>query len=320
MDNQTRDIIIDTDPGKDDAVAILLALASPELRVLGLTIVAGNVPLDMTLINARKICELAGRPDIRVFPGAGKPLERMLATAEEVHGRDGLGGPRLPEPTMPVQDQHAVDFIIETLRTRPEKSVTLCTLAPLTNIALALKKAPDVAARIKEIVMMGGGFFAGGNITPAAEFNIYVDPQAAQIVFEAGVPIVMIPLDCTHMAVATRERIAAIRALNSPTGEAVGALLDFIEEFDGRRTGGTGTPLHDPNVIAYLLDPALYEGKACHVAIETGSELTMGMSVVDWWGVTHNPPNAYYVRAVDDKGFYTLLTERLAKLGDESKT
>eukprot|EP01035_Chromulina_nebulosa_P014143 gene14143-18721_t len=195
---QSRKIIIDTDPGQDDAVAILLALGSSELEVVGITAVAGNVPLKLTQNNARKICELAGRPDIRVFAGADRPLKRKPVSAEHVHGATGLNGPELFEPTMPLETQHGVDFIIETLRGDPKGSVTLCALGPLTNIATALTRAPDIAANIREIVLMGGGYFEAGNITPAAEFNIYVDPEAAEIVFKSGVPITMITLDLTH--------------------------------------------------------------------------------------------------------------------------
>ena len=197
---EKRKIIIDTDPGQDDAVAILLALASPELEVLGITAVAGNVPLALTEKNARKICELAGKPKTKVFAGAIRPLLRQLVTAEEVHGKTGLNGPHLPEPTMPLEDQHAVDFIVETLMQEASGSVTLCALGPLTNVALALIREPRIAPRIKEIVLMGGGFFEGGNVTPTAEFNIYVDPHAAEIVLKSGVPIVMMPLDVTHKA------------------------------------------------------------------------------------------------------------------------
>ncbi len=309
-----RKIIIDTDPGQDDALAILLALASPELEVLGITAVAGNVPLALTQRNARKICELAGRPETPVFAGAARPLLRKLVTAEEVHGRTGLDGPDLPEPRMPLQDTHAVDFIIETLTNQPEKSVTLCPLGPLTNIALALSRAPEIAPRIREIVLMGGGFFEGGNVTPAAEFNIYVDPHAADIVLQAGVPLVMMPLDVTHKALTTRKRVTAIRALGTPVGLAAAQLLDFFERFDEEKYGTDGGPLHDPCVIAYLIKPELFGGKSCNVSVETGSELTMGMTVIDWWRVTKRPHNALVMQDIDADGFFTLLTERLSRL------
>jgi purine nucleosidase len=172
----SQSIIIDTDPGQDDAVAILLALASPELEILGITVVAGNVPLALTEVNARKICELAGRPEMKVYSGAMRPILRKLVTAEHVHGRTGLDGPVLPEPKMKLEKQHAVDFIVATLMERPAGTVTLCVLGPMTNIGLALAREPRIASRIKRIVAMGGGFFEGGNVTPTAEFNIYVDP------------------------------------------------------------------------------------------------------------------------------------------------
>jgi len=309
-----RDIIIDTDPGQDDAVAILLALASPELRVLGLTAVAGNVPLALTQLNARKICELAGRRDIPVYAGCDAPLFRALVTAEHVHGRTGLDGPDLPAPTMPLAKGHAVDFLIQTLRQAPQGTVTLCALGPLTNIATALERAPDIAGRIREIVLMGGAYFEVGNITPTAEFNIYVDPEAAEIVMKSGIPIVMMPLDVTHQALTTRARIDAFRALGTPVGDAVAALTDFFERFDIEKYGSNGAPLHDPCVIAYLLQPDLFSGRQINVEIETTSPLTLGMTVADWWRVSDRPANVTFIGKVDAEGFYALLSARLATL------
>jgi len=307
-------IIIDTDPGQDDAVAILLALASPEIEVLGITAVAGNVPLALTEVNARKICELAGRPDIKVYAGAVRPMLRPLVTAEYVHGKTGMDGPTLPEPAMPLQKQYAVDYIIDTLMSREAGTVTLATLGPLTNIALALVKEPRIAPRVKQIVAMGGGYFEGGNVTPAAEFNIYVDPQAARVVFESGIPITLFPLDCTHQALTTAKRVAAFRAMNNKSGQATAALLDFFERFDENKYGTDGGPLHDPCVIAWLLKPELFTGRHVNVAIECESELTMGMTVVDWWHVTGRAPNATVIRNLDADGFFKLLTERIGKL------
>ncbi|MFP4450237.1 MAG: nucleoside hydrolase [Rhodosalinus sp.] len=310
-----RRIIIDTDPGQDDAVAILLALASPEeIEVLGITAVAGNVPLPLTARNARITCELAGRPDIRVFAGCDRPLERPLVTAEHVHGRTGLDGPELPEPRMALQEAHAVDFIVETLRREPVGSVTLCPLGPLTNIATAFRRAPDIVARVAGIVLMGGAYFEVGNITPAAEFNIYVDPQAAEIVFKSGAPITVMPLDVTHKALVTTARNDAFRALGTPVGQAVAQMTDFFERFDREKYGSEGAPLHDPCVTAWLIRPELFSGRLVNVEIETGSELTMGMTVADWWGVTDRAPNATFMGDVDADGFFTLLTERLARL------
>lgn len=313
-DGSPRAIIIDTDPGQDDAIAILLALASPELDVLGITVVAGNVLLSLTEQNARKVCELAGRTDVKVFAGCARPLVRPQVTAEQVHGKTGLDGPNLPAPTMPLQDQHSVDWIVETLRARPAGTITLCTLGPLTNIAAALIKAPDIASRIGEIVMMGGGFFEGGNTTPAAEFNIYVDPHAAHVVFSSGIKLTMHPLDVTHKALMTKAWIASLRELGTRTGDAAAAMLDFYERFDMEKYGAEGGPLHDPCVLAYLLKPELFSGKDCNVQIETASELTMGMTVVDWWGVSPHPANCRVINAIDARGFYDLIHERLARL------
>ena len=308
-----RKIIIDTDPGQDDAVAILLALASPELELLGITCVAGNVPLELTAKNARIVCELAGRPETRVFAGCDRPMARKLVTAEHVHGKTGLDGITLPDPIMPLETQHAVDFLIETLRREPAGSVTLCPIAPLTNIATAIQRAPDIVPRIAEIVLMGGGCFEGGNITPAAEFNIYVDPEAAKIVFDAGVKLTVMPLDVTHKALTTRARVEAFRNAGR-VGPAVASWTDFFERFDKEKYGSEGAPLHDPCTVAYLLRPELFSGRFINVEIETGSDLTLGMTVADWWRVSRRAPNANFIGDVDAEGYFALLTERLARL------
>ncbi len=310
-----RDIIIDTDPGQDDAGAILMALGSPdELNVLGITCVAGNVPLPLTSRNARVVCELAGRTDVPVFAGCDAPMERPLLTAEHVHGATGLDGPDLHQPTMALRDQHGVDFIIETLRCRPSGTVTLCPLGPLTNIATALTRAPDIKERVQQIVLMGGAYFEVGNITPAAEFNIYVDPEAADIVMQSGIDVVMLPLDVTHQMLCTRPRIEALRDLATPVGIAMAEMVDFFERFDVEKYGSDGGPLHDPCVIAYLLKPDLFTGRHINVEIETTSELTMGMTVADYWRVTDRPPNVTFMRSGDADGFFGLLTERLGRL------
>jgi purine nucleosidase len=310
-----RKTIIDTDPGQDDAVAILLALASPEeIEVLGIVAVAGNVPLDLTQKNARIVCELAGKPDVLVYAGCDKPLGRPLVTAEHVHGKTGLDGPVLPDPTMPLQDQHGVDFIIDTLRNEAARTVTLCVLGPLTNIATAFEKAPDIVDRVQQVILMGGAYFQVGNITPTAEFNIYVDPQAADIVFKSGVDIVVMPLDVTHKALVTTPRNDAFRALGTPAGIAVAQMTDFFERFDKEKYGSTGAPLHDPCVTAYLIAPELFQGRHINVEIEIDSELTMGMTVADWWGVTDRPANATFIGDLDSDGFFSLLVERIGRL------
>ncbi|MEM9972019.1 MAG: nucleoside hydrolase [Pseudomonadota bacterium] len=310
-----RKIIIDTDPGQDDAVAILLALASPEeIELLGVTAVAGNVPLNLTEKNARIVCELAGRTDIPVYAGCDAPLSRRLVTAEHVHGKTGLDGPDLPEPTMPLQSRHAVDYLIDTLRSEPAGSVTLVPIGPLTNIATAFDRAPDVVEKVAEIVLMGGAYFEVGNITPAAEFNIYVDPEAADIVFKSGAPIVVMSLDVTHKALTDEAWVSNMLALGTDVGRMVSEWTSFFERFDKEKYGGNGAPLHDPCTVAYLIDPDLFAGRTINVEIEVQSELTRGMTVADWWRVTDRQPNALFINHVDRDGYFKLLTERLARL------
>ena len=313
--SRAKNIIIDTDPGQDDAAAIMLAFGSPaEINLLGITTVAGNVPLSLTTRNARIICEISNRRDVKIYAGCDRPIKRPLVTAEHVHGKTGLDGPVVDEPTMPVQEQHAVDFIIATLRNEPAGTVTLCTLGPLTNVAAAFIKAPDIISRVEQIVMMGGGYFEGGNITPAAEFNIFVDPEAADLVFRSGIKIVMIPLDLTHKVLTYKRRVKAIHDIGTKPAIAMAEMLEFFERFDVEKYGSDGGPLHDPNVVAYLIKPELYSGRMCNVEIEVTSELTMGMTVIDWWQVSGRSHNALVLRFVDDQGFFDLLTERLARI------
>jgi purine nucleosidase len=310
-----RKIIFDTDPGQDDMAAILMALASPqELEVLGIVAVAGNVPLHHTERNARKICELAGRSEVPVFAGSDQPMGRKLVTAEHVHGKTGLDGPDLPEPKVKLQAKLGIDFLIETLRAAKEAEITLCTLGPLTDIALALTRAPEIKPKIREIVMMAGAYFEVGNITPAAEFNVYVDPTAADLVFKSGVPITMMPLDVTHQVLVTPARMEKLAGLGNRSGKALADALSFSRTFDVNKYGTEGAPLHDPTVTAYLLRPELFGGRHINVEIETRSELTMGMTVADYWRVTDRPANARYMREVEVDGFFDLLFERVARL------
>tara|TARA_Y100000739_G_scaffold125924_1_gene108584 strand:+ start:14 stop:952 length:939 start_codon:yes stop_codon:yes gene_type:complete len=309
-----KKIIIDTDPGQDDAVALLLALASKELEILGITCVAGNVPLSLTSENARKILELTRYTEIPVFAGADRPIKRTLVTAEHVHGKTGIDGPVLEKPKIKLQSKEAIEFIIETILSYPKDEITLCTLGPLTNIGLAFQREPRIKTLIKEIIMMGGGFFEGGNITPAAEFNIYVDPEAAAEVLVSGIPITMLPLDVTHKALTSRSRIESFRKIGNKAGIATAEMLDFFERFDVEKYGSEGGPLHDPNVIVYLLRPEFYEGKYVNVEIEVGSDLTRGMTVVDWWNVTTRKKNVYYIDKVKDEEFFNFLIERIKLL------
>ena len=311
----SQKIIIDTDPGQDDAIGILLALASPEeLNVLGIVTVAGNVPVELTSRNALMLCELAKKPETKVFAGCSRPLVRPLVTAEHVHGKTGLDGAELPPPTMPLQKQHGVDWTIETLLKAEDNSITICCFAPLTNVAMAMIKAPQILPKIKNIVMMGGGYFEGGNITPTAEFNIYVDPHAASTVLRCGRPIVMMPLDVTHKALMQRKWLEDLRDLGSAVGDAAYGMMSFYERFDLEKYGSSGGPLHDPTVIAYLLQPELFEGRYVNVEIEIHSELTMGMTVVDWWDVTDRKPNVTFNNQINADGFFQLILERLAIL------
>ena len=309
-----KKIIIDTDPGQDDAVALLLALASKELEILGVTCVAGNVPLSLTSENARKILELTRYTEIPVFAGADRPIKRTLVTAEHVHGKTGIDGPVLEKPKIKLQSKEAIEFIIETILSYPKDEITLCTLGPLTNIGLAFQREPRIKTLIKEIIMMGGGFFEGGNITPAAEFNIYVDPEAAAEVLVSGIPITMLPLDVTHKALTSRSRIESFRKIGNKAGIATAGMLDFFERFDVEKYGSEGGPLHDPNVITYLLRPEFYQGKYVNVEIEVGSDLTRGMTVVDWWNVTTRKKNVYYIDKVKDEEFFNFLIERIKLL------
>jgi purine nucleosidase len=309
-----RRIIIDTDPGLDDAVAILFALAAvDELEVLGIVAVAGNLPLFETERNARRICALAGRPELPIYAGCERPLLRPLATADRIHNDPRLEAV-LPEAAMPLQAQHGVDFLIETLRSADLSTITLCALGPLTNIAMALVKAPEVVGKVRELAVMGGARFQLGNVTPAAEFNIHVDPHAAAIVIDSGIPITMIPLDVTHQLITTEPRLAALQALPNRCGKAVAELLAAFERNRRAKFGERAKALHDPAVIGYLLRPDLYDGREVNVAIETDSPLTVGMTVVDWWGVTGRPVNARFLNTVDADGFYSLLAEKLGSL------
>ncbi len=308
-----QSIIIDTDPGQDDAVALLLALASPELDIRAVTAVAGNVPLPLTSINARKIVELSGRSDVPVFDGCSRPMVNHLVTAEYVHGPTGLDGSDLPDPSTSPAPGHAVDVIVEVAMTSPPGTLTVCMLGPLTNLAMAIVKQPAIATRIDRVVMMGGGLFEGGNTTPAAEFNIYVDPHAAHVVFSSGIPIVMMPLDVTHKVLTTPGRIAAFQDLGTATGRAVAGMVDFFDRYDMEKYGSEGAPLHDPTVIAYLLEPGLFSGRDCHVEIVREGPAA-GATLIDWWGVTGRPANALVMGDVDAERFFALLTERIARL------
>ena len=307
-----RPLIVDCDPGQDDAIALLMAFAAPgEFNLLGITAVAGNVPLALTESNARRIRDLGGRPDVPVYAGCPRPLVREPVTAERIHGPTGIDGAALPEPSRPTEDTHAVDFLVETLLAAPEP-ITLATLGPLTNIALAIVKNPAVLANLREIVAMGGAI-GTGNVTASAEFNIFADPHAAHVVFEAGVPLTMIGLDVTHQAIATPPRLEAIRALGTAAAAAICGMLDLY----GAKNMAAyhhGAPLHDPCVIAWLLQPGLFEGREMRVDIDIAAGPCFGRTVCDVRGRSGRPANAHVLEGIDADGFFALLTERLARL------
>ncbi|CAH1687365.1 Pyrimidine-specific ribonucleoside hydrolase RihA [Hyphomicrobiales bacterium] len=303
-------IIIDTDPGQDDAVAILLAVAAGEQLALDcVTTVAGNVPVAQTTANALRVLDLAARADIPVYRGAERPLIVALETAEFVCGPDGLDGAALPPPSREPDAGHAVDAIISRLRAAPD-GLTLCPLGPLTNLALAFRLAPDILPKIRRIVMMGGAIGLG-NITPAAEFNMHVDPHAAAIVFDCGRPIVMMGLGVTLKAIATHEQIAGFATLGTAAGRSIHGMLTRP------RPGSLGTvghPMHDPCVIAYLLWPELFSGRDCYAAIATEDGPMRGRTTIDWNGRLKRPANAHVIAEVEAHELFERMTRLIATL------
>jgi inosine-uridine nucleoside N-ribohydrolase len=304
----TTPILIDCDPGHDDAIAILLALASPELDVRGITTVAGNQTVEKTTRNALKILELAGRTDVPVAAGADRPLVRELHTAPHVHGVTGLDGPELPEPTTPVVEQDVADFLAE----RIEPGLALVPVGPLTNVARLLERHPDVAQRLERIVWMGGAI-AEGNITPAAEFNSFVDPESAARVFASGIDLTMVGLDVTHKALLERDRVERVRGAGR-VGRAVAELYDFYHRFHAERYGFEGSPIHDALAVAATADPTLLETLHTNVEIETASQWCDGRTVVDRWRATDRPANCHVAIDVDAERFLELLVERITSL------
>ena len=312
----TRKLIIDCDPGQDDAVALFLAMSAPdELEVLGVTTVAGNVPLEKTQRNARMMCDIAGRTDMPVYAGCDKPMKLEAITAEYIHGNTGIDGVDVFDPKTPLQETHAVDFIVETLRSAERASVTLVPTGPMTNIATAIQREPAILEAVDRIVSMGGAMREGGNRSPSAEFNVLVDPHAAEIVYNCGRPVTAMGLDVTHQVLSTRERVARIRDVGNDVAEATAGMLSFFHRYDTKKYGSEGAPLHDPCTVAWLLRPDLFETKRCNLSVETTSALTLGHTAVDFWHVTDRPHNVEWTYAVDAEGFYDLLVERLAWFG-----
>jgi len=312
-----RKVIIDCDPGQDDAVALFLAMSSPdELDILGVTTVAGNVPLELTQRNARMMCDIAGLKDLPVYAGCERPMVLEPITAEYIHGNTGIDGVDVFDPDTPLQQGHAVDFIIETLLAAKKGTVTLIPTGPMTNVATAIQREPAILDSIREIVAMGGAMREGGNRSPSAEFNVLVDPHAADIVYNSGKPVTALGLDVTHQVLSTRERVARMRALNNAVAVATADMLSFFHRYDTKKYGSEGAPLHDPCTIAWLLRPDLFATRRCNLSVEKESELTLGHTAVDFWHVTDRPHNVDWAYEVDADGFYDLLIERLGRFGD----
>ena len=291
-------------------------MSSPdELEILGITTVAGNVPLALTQRNARMMCDIAGLQQTLVFGGCDRPMVREPVTAEYIHGNTGIDGIDVFEPETPPQDRHAVDFIIETLLAADDASITLVPTGPLTNIGTAIQREPGIVDRIQQLVIMGGAMREGGNRSPSAEFNILADPHAAQIVFNCGRPITVMGLDVTHQVLSTRERVSRIKNLNNRVADATAGMLSFFHRYDTKKYGSEGAPLHDPCTVAWLLQPELFRTGSCNLSVETESELTIGHTAVDFWRVTDRPCNVDWACEIDADGFYDLLIDRLDRFG-----
>jgi len=293
---------------------LFLAFASPrDLNILGVCAVAGNVPLDKTQRNICILSDIVGNEKVPMFAGCDKPLKNAGLTAEHVHGRDGIDGIDIFSPRTKLEDKGAVEFIVDTLLSAADDEITIVVTGPFTNIASAILREPAILPKIRELVLMGGAMKEGGNITPSAEFNIFVDPHAAKIVFECGRPIAAFGLDVTHQVFTSPSVVDRIADLDTPVAKASHGMLSFFGRYDAQKYGAQGAPLHDPCTIAYLLQPELFELKSCNIRVETDSELTMGHTAVDFWGVTGLPANVEWAHSVQRDGFFDLLIERLSR-------
>jgi purine nucleosidase len=311
MSPQPRRIIIDTDPGQDDAIAILLALASPEVEVEAITTVAGNVPQPLVTDNALSLLALAGCEDIGVYRGCERPLLRPLFTAEYVHGPTGVDGADLPTPSVTARSAHGVDLIIERCLASDDHAVTLCPLGPLTNIAMAIVKEPAIIPKITEILWMGGAFDEPGNTTEVAEFNAYVDPHAVHIVFTSGIPLTIFPLDVTHKALMFPRHVESLASYATPVADAATGMIRFYEKHDIDKYAIGGAPMHDPCVIAYCIDPTIFRGAPHHVVVDTVHEGTIGNTSVDDGA---GGANATVITGVDAERFFDLVVQRIGSL------
>jgi purine nucleosidase len=304
-----RPIILDCDPGLDDAMAILLARGCPDIDLLAITTVAGNQTLDKTTLNARRVCTAAGIHDVPIFAGCDRPLKRRLSVAADIHGASGLDGPSFGAPTVDVADEHAVDYLIRTLLAS-DGGITLVPIGPLTNIAAALRREPRIVEHTREVVLMGGAY-TRGNRTPAAEFNIFVDPEAAAIVFEAGWPVTMVGLDLTHQAALPQQVLDEIRAMGTSLSSMVADMLEALRGNYRRAAGFPDPPVHDPCAVARVARPELVEVEDAFVAVETAGKWTSGMTVTDFGLKLGYPGNAKVATRLDKGGFWTLMLDAL---------
>ena len=304
-------LIIDCDTGVDDAVALLLAFASPELDLIGITTVAGNVSAVLTARNTQIIRQIAGRQGVPIHAGCERPILRDPVEAGDFHGTSGLGSLPIFEPPVGVGKKHAVQFLIDEVMQRPPRTVTLAVTGPMTNVAMAMILEPAFAGHLKGLVVMGGARLEGGNITASAEFNIFADPHAAQIVIKGGAPMVWLGLDATHQVRGDEARIAAIAALGTPAAQAAANLLTFNQQTFWRFSKGRQSPLHDPCTIAYLINPGLFTSQPATIEVECASGLTLGHTAVEFRVDTKAPAQHAWVTKVDGAGVFALLTQRL---------
>ena len=311
MADAPRRIVLDTDPGQDDALALFLALASPEVELASVVSVAGNVPQPLVTDNSLALLDLAGRSDVPVYRGCELPLLRAQYTAEYVHGDTGIDGADIPRSSRSPAPVHGVDHIIETCLEAPDASVTLCPVGPLTNIGLAIAKERSIVNKIREIVWMGGAFDEAGNTTAVAEFNAFVDPEAAAIVFNSGAPLTVFPLDVTHKTLFPAEAVSRLWTVGSTVADACAGMIEFYQIHDVEKYGWIGAPMHDPCVIAYLVDPTLFRGRKMSIAIDHVQESTIGNTYERTDG---SAPNATVMFDVDTERFIDLVVERWSSL------
>jgi len=316
--SEPRRIILDCDPGHDDAVALMLALGNPAIELLGVTTVGGNQTVDKVTRNAQSVLVACGRDDVPVHPGSPRPLVRRVEVAEDIHGESGLDGVELPEPTRPPEELHAVRFLIETVMAAEPGTVTLVGTGPLTNLALAARLEPRIVPRVREVVVMGGGYHEG-NWTAVAEFNIWVDPEAAAVVFDEAWPLTMVGLDVTHQALATADVEAQVQAIGSPLGDFFLGLMAFFRSTYREHQGFPDPPVHDACAIAYLIDPAVVETTRVPLAVELRGEHTVGMTVADFRAPAAEDCRHRVATRLDPDGFWALVVKAIAALSRQER-